>query len=111
MTADMEFANDLLAGLRGKVQGAPVGAVTPGIDWPGLHARLSAAHAARAVLGSIESPLPAAVGSFASWQGGAGEPGKTLPVVNPIDLADGKAPGCIESIIAGETGAGGRGQI
>ena len=61
----MEFANDLLAGLRGKVHGVPVGAETPGFDWPGLHARLTAAHAARAVLGQSESPLPCAAGSFA----------------------------------------------
>jgi hypothetical protein len=110
MTANMEFANDLLAGLRGKVQAAPAGAQTPGFDWPGLHARLTAAHAARYEISKNESPRAAPAGGFAQWCGIAASPGKSLPDVNRTDSADGKAPAGMESAIAGSSGAGGRGQ-
>jgi hypothetical protein len=110
MTAAMEFANDLLASLRGKVQGAPGGAVTPGFDWSGLHARMAAAHAARGEIARIESPRPGTAGSFAAWRSAPAATGKMLPGVNRTDSADGKALAGMDSLIAGDSGAGGRGQ-
>jgi hypothetical protein len=106
----MEFANDLLAGLRGKVHSPLGGSVTLGFDWPGLRARLAAGHAARAELSRAESPRMAACGSFAAWRSADVSPGKELPDVNRIDSADGKAPAGIERVIAGNPGAGDRGQ-
>lgn len=110
MAVSMEFANDLMAGLRGNVRAAPVGAAIPGFDWFGLHARLAAAHAARRELRHRESARPIGNGGFASWQGLAAATGKSLPGVNPTDSADGKAQAAMNSFIAGEPGAGGRGQ-
>lgn len=110
MTAAMEFANDLLAGLRGKVHGTPAGAVTHGFDWFGLHARMAAAHAARGEIARGESPPCSAAGSFAAWRSPAAALGKALPDVNRTDSADGKAPAGMESVSAGNSGAGGRGQ-
>jgi hypothetical protein len=109
MTADMEFANDLLAGLRGKVHPPSGGSVTAGFDWPGLHARLAAGHAARAELARGESPPAAASGSFAAWQTASVSSGKSLPGVNRTDSADGKAPAGIDGEVAGIAIACGRG--
>jgi hypothetical protein len=105
----MEFAIDLLAGLRSRVHPVPGGGAMPGFDWHGLHSRLAAAHAARAEFARGESLPAASAGSFAAWRGSAVSSGKTLPGVNPTDSADGKAPGGIEGLVAGDSGAGGRG--
>ena len=106
----MEFANDLMAGLRGRVRAVPGGVATLGFDWFGLHARLSAGHAARFELARGESHIPGGAGSFAMWQGCAGSAGKSLPDVNQPDSADGKALAGMNSLIAGDSGAGDRGQ-
>jgi hypothetical protein len=106
----MEFANDLLAGLRGKVQAPAQGSVTPAFDWPGLRARLAAGHAARAELSRAESPLAGAAGGFAAWRATGVSTGKKLPGVNRTDSANGKAPAGMDSHIAANSGAGGRGQ-
>jgi len=109
MTSAMEFANDLLASLRGRVLAPPGGGATPGFDWFGLHSRLSAAHAARREIGRGESLRPAVAGGFAQWRGPVPTTGNSLPVVNPTDSADGKAPAGMENVVTGEPGAGGRG--
>lgn len=87
----MDFANDLLAGLRSRVQPRPGGAQSRGIDWSALHARFAAAHAARAQLVVLESPRGAIAGGFSRLREPAFAGGHTLPAVNPTDSADGKA--------------------
>jgi hypothetical protein len=110
LLATMEFANDLMAGLRGRVRAVPGGVETPGFDWFGLHARLSAGHAARSELARGESHIHGAAGSFVMWQSSVGSAAKSLPDVNQADSADGKALAGMDSLIAGESGAGDRGQ-
>jgi hypothetical protein len=110
MTAAMEFASNLLAGLRGTVHAPRTGSVTPGFDWSGLHSRFAAGHAARAELARGESPPGAAAGSFAAWRGAGVSSGQALPGVNRTDSADGKAPAGMNSVIAGKSGAGDRGK-
>lgn len=105
----MDFAKDLLAGLRDRVGTERKALGTPGFDWPGLHARLTAAHAARQVLGDSESPRVAALGGFERWQSGCGAAGKTLPGVNQASLADGKPPAGMIGDIAEHSLIGGRG--
>jgi hypothetical protein len=106
----MEFAIDLLAGLRSRVQAAPADGAMPGFDWPGLHSRLAAAHAARAEIARGESPSAPSAGSFAAWREASVSSGKKLPGVNLTNLADRKAPAGIECLVAGDSGAGGRGK-
>jgi hypothetical protein len=110
MTAAMEFANDLLAGLRSRVHSVPHGGAAPGIDWFGLHSRFAAGHAARRELDLNESHRPVPAGGFAMWRGFAASPGKSLPGVNLTDSADSKILVGIEGAVAGEPGTGGRGQ-
>jgi hypothetical protein len=109
MTSSMEFAIDLLAGLRSQVHAVPTGGETHGFDWSGLHSRLAVAHAARTELARGESPPAPSAGSFAAWRGPAVSAGKKLLGVNLTDSADGKAPAGIEGLIAGVSGAGDRG--
>ncbi len=106
----MEFANDLLASLRGRVQAPLGGSAMPGFEWFGLHARLAAAHAAHGEFARSESLRLAPAGGFAQWRGPSLETGKELPGVNRTDSADGKAPAGMESVDAGKPGAGGRGK-
>jgi NAD(P)H-dependent flavin oxidoreductase YrpB (nitropropane dioxygenase family) len=109
MTTTMEFANDLLAGLRSRVHSSFGDSETRGFDWPGLHARLAAAHAARVELSRFESPSVALAGSFAAWRAAPASTGKILPGVNRTDSADGKATAGMDGVVAPEPGAGGRG--
>jgi hypothetical protein len=114
----MEFANDFMAALRGRV--APAGEVTgsTGFDWAGLHARLVAAHAARAELVRGESRNASRRvlldGGFTDWVIAGPSRVKNECVVNPADSTDGKGPQVITEDIAGQDAlndkAGGRGQ-
>ncbi len=106
----MEFAKDLMSALRDRVSPVAEGAGSTGFDWSGLHARLVAAHAARAELARGDSRAVLLDGGFADFAlvGGSG----TNPShrVNPADSTDGKGPDGIDGSIAGQHQAGGRGQ-
>lgn len=91
----MELASDLLSGLRSQVQGGPGAGARPGLDWSGLHARLAAAHAVRTQLAALDPNRGHAVGGFENWRNFAVAAGKSLPDVNPTDLADGKSRGAM----------------
>ena len=114
----MEFANDLMAALRHRVNPAADGAGSPGFgtvfDWAGLHARLVAAHAARAELARSDSRRFLLDGGFTDWSlAGAAQDGNganASHAVNPADSTDGKGPQVIAEVIAGQDMAGGRGQ-
>ena len=105
----MDFAKDLLAGLRDRVGTERNALGTPGFDWPGLHARLTAAHAARQVLGDTESLRVAALGGFEKWQSGLETVGKIFPGINQTDSTDGKPPAGMIGDSAEHSLAGGRG--
>ncbi|HEX4846639.1 MAG TPA: hypothetical protein VFV30_00725 [Novosphingobium sp.] len=101
----MELGNDLLEALRQRVSpqsGAP--------EWAGLHARLSAAHAAARAFAQGSGLVPARAGDFTLWQAHAGSNFNAERPVNPADLADGKSAEGIEHDTAGGAIAGGRGQ-
>lgn len=102
----MEFANDLLSSLRGRVSAPPVGAPSGRIDWSELHARLGAAHAAARELALGTGHGPVAAGGFAEWNAGFVAGGKSSTSVNRTDLADGKAAECNDSAIAEKTMTG-----
>jgi hypothetical protein len=110
----MELANDLMAALRGRVAPAGDGAGSTGFDWAGLHARLVAAHAARAELARSDSPNAShrvlLDGGFSDWALAGNPTAKGECSVNPADSTDGKGPHCISEAIAGQDMAGGRGQ-
>jgi hypothetical protein len=89
----MEIGFDLLAELKGRLASGRDIAESHGPDWPGLHARLSAAHAARRVLASF------ATASSGLFQG-----------VNLTDSTDGKSPAGIEAPVARDNMTGDRGQ-
>ncbi|MBA4161630.1 MAG: hypothetical protein C0515_06050 [Novosphingobium sp.] len=106
----MEFANDFMTALRGRV--APAGAATgnTGFDWSGLHARLVAAHAARAELARSDSRPVLLDGGFTDWAAAGHSRSKDECAVNPADSTDGKGPCAITDAEAGQDMAGGRGQ-
>jgi hypothetical protein len=110
----MEFANDFMTALRGRVSPAGDATGSTGFDWAGLHARLVAAHAARAELARSDSRRSLFDGGFTDWAA-AGKPrAKDECAVNPADSTDGKGPYPITDAIAGQDAlndnAGGRGQ-
>ena len=105
----MDFAKDLLAGLRERVGTGHDAPETPGFDWSGLHARLTAAHAARQVLGEAESPRVAALGGFGLWKTGTDGEEISFLDVNRSDSADGKTPAGNIGAIAEQPLVGGRG--
>lgn len=43
----MDIGHDMIAGLRARIGGRIADGTMPSPDWPGLHARFAAAHAAR----------------------------------------------------------------
>jgi hypothetical protein len=96
----MEIGFDLLAELKGRLASGRDIAESHGPDWPGLHARLSAAHAARRVLASVARPA----GSFATASSGL------FQGVNLTDSTDGKSPAGIEAPVARDNMTGDRGQ-
>lgn len=106
----MEFANDFMAALRGRVAPAGHTAGNTGFDWSGLHARLVAAHAARAELARNDSRHVLLDGSFTDWEALGKSQAKDECAVNLADSTDGKGPQAIAEIEAGQDMAGGRGQ-
>lgn len=110
----MEFANDLLAALRGRVSLAVDTAGSTGFDWAGLHSRLVAAHAARAELARSDSRRALFDGGFTDWAAAGHSQGNNECAVNPADSTDGKGPQVITQVNAGQDAlndkAGGRGQ-
>lgn len=109
----MEIAIDLMANLRERTgpqqRDVRGGGAEPVFEWSGLHARLAAAHAARAALQGADSGFPVLAGGFANWEVLRAS-GYASRAVNRNDLADGKIPAGIEGDIAGKPSAGGRGQ-
>lgn len=93
----MELGIDLMEQLRERVAGGLGDASPARPDWPALHARFAAGHAARAELAHL---LPAG-GSFAERI--------SFPRVNPTDSTNHKSPFGIEGTVAGTDKAGGRG--
>jgi len=106
----MDFAKDFLVGLRDRVGTERNAPGTPGFDWSGLHARLVAAHAARAELVRSDSRPALFDGAFTDWAAAGLAKAKDKCAVNPADSTDGKAPHAITGAEAGQDMAGGRGQ-
>lgn len=81
------------------------------LDWAGLRARLSAAHAAqRALSDQPRDGDSASAGSFNCVSARAlADYGASQPPVNPIFWADGKPARAKDAATAGETSTGGRG--
>ena len=78
-------------------------------DWGHLRVRLAAAHSARREGRDAMGALPGAFGGFANWHAGLAR-GHGSWGVNPNDSADGKFTAGIESRVAADFEAGGRGQ-
>ena len=99
----MEFGLDLIGSLRDRLgaAGSSAGADAPLLDWPSLHARLTAAYDVRREL--MRSPN-GSLQSQGSFDRGAATmlcgPGFTSYLVNPADLADGKDQSCIGADVA-----------
>ena len=114
----MEFANDLMAALRDRLQpggerGETAGfadLLGPARDWHGLHARLSAAYAVRQELARSDSRGVMLGGGFSDWPPAACDGVKKTPGVNLNDSTDGKAPQRITTDTAAQVHVGARGQ-
>jgi hypothetical protein len=93
----MEFAKDLLAGLRDRFGVDGPAAANTQCDWSGISARLQAAHAARVELyRSQAESLRGWGGSFVDRAAAPRSSDKRPSLaVNPSSLGDGKAVGCI----------------
>ena len=99
----MEFGTDLIGSLRDRLGASSRGgnSAAPLLDWPGLHARLTAAYETRRELLSHEIGLPVAFGSFdRSAAATLSAVSYASYLVNPADLADRKVLSCIEADIA-----------
>ena len=110
----MEFANDLMAALRdrtgfGGATGESAGS-GPVLDWPGLHARLSAAHAVRLELMPSGSRAILRRGGFSDWPVAGRDEAKQARGVNLNNSTDSKAPHGIATDTAGQVHPSGRGQ-
>jgi hypothetical protein len=90
----MEFAKDLLAGLRHRLDAGSDVVSATSCDWHGLSARLQAAHAARIELHRLaDAGASAPRGSFVEAAGWAGSLSQhDSRHVNRSALGDGKAP-------------------
>ena len=114
----MEFTNDLMAALRnrtlsGGTNGESAGSgpgFGPALDWPGLHARLSAAYALRQLLKQADSRPILLDGGFSDWPVTGCDGVKHSPGVNLNDSTDGKAPRGMKTDTAAQVNVGGRGQ-
>ena len=88
----MEFTNDLMNAPRGGLQpGCAAAGSRALLDWSGLHARLSAAHALRQELASSDSRGLLLNGAFSDWALPASGRPKQTPGVNLKDSTDRKA--------------------
>ena len=104
----MEFGLDLIGSLRDRVGAnsrrgtSGDGHDAPPLDWPGLHARLTAAYDARRALLDQAIGRSDALGSFDRRTAARiSEASYASYLVNPTDLADCKVQSCIEADIAG----------
>ena len=114
----MEFGNDLMAALRdrtlsgsatgGSAAASPV--FRPALDWSGLHARLSAAHAVRHELTRSDSRPILLGGGFSDWPVAGCDEVKLIHGVNLKNSTDSKAPRGIAADTAGQVHVSGRGQ-
>ena len=114
----MEFANDLMTALRdrarpGGASGGNAGLspqLGPLLDWSGLHARLSSAHALRQELVRGDSRGALVSGGFSDWPlSGCDRANQSLRV-NLKDSTDSKGPQGMEADIAGQVHASGQEQ-
>ncbi len=101
----MDVANDFMASLRNRITPGANLAASKTPDWAGLHARLTAAHAAAGELLRKAGAVP--IGSFVEWQS-KGDSNSSYGV-NPNILADRKTDIGNQGIAAGVTKTGGRG--
>ena len=114
----MEFANDLMDVLLDRARpGAPNGLIAGSgtefdnvFDWPGLHARLVAAHAVRQELAHGDSRPIMLGGGFSDWPVSGCDGAILSHGVNLNDSTDGKGPHGMEADTAGQVHVGGRGQ-
>ena len=107
----MEFGIDLMASLRSQIGSGPDAPASAAFDWAGLHARLSAAHAARQAMVTGDSRPVVFSGGFEDWARVAATSGDNASHgVNPMSSTDGKLLAGIEGVSAGQPDAGGRGQ-
>ena len=110
----MEFANDLMAALRDRTGfgGATYESAGSGpvLDWFGLHARLSAAHAVRQHLAHSDSRPILLGGGFSDWPVAGCDEAKQTRGVNLNNSTDSKAPHGIEIDTADQGYVSGRGQ-
>lgn len=107
----MEIGNDLMASLRSQIGSGPDATASAAFDWAGLHARLTAAHAAHRALDADNRRPAVFSGSFMDWSRVAtASGGNASHGVNPMSSTDGKLLAGIEGVSAGQPDAGGRGQ-
>ena len=104
----MEIATDLMASLRERLGTGVSNADYTALDWQGLHARLTAAHAARCAMALASDPL--VFGGFSNWQVDRGlSEGNSSRAVNPTDSTKRKTPAGMKGAVATEPFACGRG--
>jgi len=110
----MEFAQDLMSALRSRTQTGSGGSGIADsgwlLDWSGLHARLSSAHALRCELAGGDSRPVLHDGGFSDWPLSVSDGPKSTHSVNLKDSTDRKAPRCMDAGNAGLVHAGGREQ-
>ena len=110
----MEFAPDLLSALRSRVLAPADPGLAEHCDWPGLHARMCAAHAARREIGRADTRFPVRDGGFGDWplttHRAAQAPPNTTHAVNLTDSTDSKQLQGMNANIAVLSNRGDRGQ-
>ena len=101
----MEFATDLMSALRNRTSSDGSSGAAAGygalLDWSGLHARLSSAHALRQELGISDSRRILLDGGFSDWSLCTCDEPKSALRVNLKDSTDRKGPQGMEADIAG----------
>ncbi|WP_424775332.1 hypothetical protein [Novosphingobium sp.] len=102
----MEAANALLNSLRSRIGASESLSDSGGFDWSGLHARLSAAHAARRELQTTDSFRLTPRGAFTQWAASAQPAAKPSRRVNQTNLTDGKAVCRMAAAVAGHSTVG-----
>ena len=110
----MEFAHDLMSALRGRSQSGAAGGDNADsgllLDWSGLHARLSSAHALRRELAGGDSRRVLHDGGFSDWPRALHGGAQSTRAVNLKDSTDRKGPQGMDAGTAGLVHAGGREQ-
>jgi hypothetical protein len=110
----MEFANDLMTALRDRAGSGAASSKSadlgPLLDWSGLHARLTSAHAVRQELLRGDSRGTLLCGGFSDWPLSGCDGMKSSLGVNLKDSTDGKGPRGMEIDTAAQFHACGREQ-